>query len=83
MEPESCHGRFFFKDFNVCRLRVMSVSVQNSFAVGDIVEVPATYFDDSDDEAARETPWSVVEFGTAGKSAMCKGKTLPLPFPYS
>jgi len=51
----------------------MSVSVQNSFAVGDIVEVPATYFDDSDDEAARETPWSVVEFGTAGKSAMCKG----------
>ena len=47
--------------------------MQNSFAVGDIVEVPATYSDDSDDEAARETPWSVVEFGTAGKSAMCKG----------
>jgi len=54
----------------------MSVSVENSFAEGDFVEVPAKYFDESDDEASGKTPWSVQEFGTAAKSAVCKGQIL-------
>ena len=52
----------------------MSHSEEKSFAEGDFVEVPATYFDDSDDEASGKTPWSVEQFGTAAESAMCKGQ---------
>ena len=52
----------------------MSVSVENSFAEGDFVEVSATYFDDSDDEASGKTPWSKEQFGTAAGSTMCKGQ---------
>ena len=52
----------------------MSVSIENSFAEGDFVEVPATYFDDDNDKASGKTQWSVGEFGTAAKSAVCKGQ---------
>jgi hypothetical protein len=52
----------------------MSSSMENSFAEGDFVEVPATYFDDTDDEASGKTPWSVEQFGTAAGSTMCKGQ---------
>ena len=48
--------------------------MENSFAEGDFVEVPATYFDDGDDEASGKTPWSVEQFGTAAGSTMCKGQ---------
>ena len=43
----------------------MSNVMQNSFAEGDIVEVPAEYFDDDDDLAAGKMPWSMKEFGAS------------------
>ena len=48
-----------------CLLHVMSNVMQNSFAEGDIVEVPAEYFDDDDDLAAGKMPWSMKEFGAS------------------
>ena len=66
----------FFQDLTTFSCTTMSSTIDNCFAEGDFVEVPATYVDDDDDEAAGETPWSVTEFGTEAKSTMCKGQIL-------